>query len=623
MPQNDETLIHVFWERVKNTPDRPAILHKVNGVFRPVIWREHGRIVELIAGGLMNVGVQPGDKVAILSNTRPHWTWADIAILSTAAITVPVYPTLNPPEIDYLLRHSGASGLFVENSRQLQKVLSVAALPEELKFIAVMEGEIPAGTVAPPNVRLLNWTDLMMDGEVYLPANPNALPERLASLKSDQLATIVYTSGTTGIPKGVMIQHGNLVFVCQTLSVNVGFRADDITLAFLPLSHIFERVGGQMLAIYEGLIMAYAESMENVPQNLVEVRPTIMNAVPRFYEKAYNRINSEIRRMPKPQQYLIRWALSLGKRAAKNREALTNGHKEAVDNVYKAELRVAERLVFSRIRRRFGGRLRFLVSGAAPLSSEVQQFFETIGMPIIEGYGLTETAAPLACNTPQHIRRGTVGKPLPGLDVKIAEDGEILVKGPSVFAGYYRDEAATAEAFKDGYFCTGDIGEFDSEGCLKILDRKKDLIITAGGKHVAPQYIENLFVGERMVSRILVYGDRRKYITALMTLAPDALEQFAKANNISFSSVEELAHHPQVRQEVDGIVARKNERLASFERIKKYVVLDEDFSIENNELTPTLKMRRKIITQKYKTVLDELYDETDIKIAEGISEGVG
>jgi long-chain acyl-CoA synthetase len=598
MVQN-ETIVQVFWDRVNSNPDRQAVMHKVNGAYRPVIWREHGRVVELVAGGLMHLGVEAGQRIAILSNTRVQWTWADMAILSIQGITVPIYPTLNAPEVEYLLRHSAASGLFVENSRQLTKILSIDNLPTSLRFIVVMEGNVPVEAVAPDGVRILNWTDVMMDGEVFLPLNQNELKVRVASTQTDDLATVVYTSGTTGVPKGVMITHGNIQFICKTLSENVGFTSDDVTLSFLPLSHIFERVGGQMLAIYEGLVMAYAEGMEQVPQNMQEVRPTIMNAVPRFYEKAYNRINTEIRKMPKTQQHLIRWALSIGKRAAKHRETLPSKHQKVVEDIYRTELRVADRLVFSKIRKRFGGKLRFLVSGAAPLSSEVQSFFETIGMPIIEGYGLTETAAPVACNRPNNIHRGTVGQPLPGLDVKIAEDGEILVKGPSIFKGYYRDEAATEEAFKDGYFCTGDIGTFDENGCLKILDRKKDLIITAGGKHVAPQYIENLFAGERIISRVLVYGDRRKYITALITVNS------------------ENPQDPEVRQEVDDAVRRINERLASFEQIKKYIVLDEDFSIENNELTPTMKMRRKIITEKYKSLLDSLYDVEDLKAAVG------
>jgi long-chain acyl-CoA synthetase len=605
---NQETVIHVFWERVEQTPHRPAILHKVAGEYRPVVWGECGRIVSWIAAGLLKHGVKSGDKVAILSNSRSQWSWADIAILSIRGVTVPIYPTLTANEIDYLLKHAEASAIFCENSRQLAKVIAAGEkLSEDLRFAVLMEGEVPEDCP----IKALTWEEFLQEGNAYFEQHGDAVGKRLEAIKPDDIATIVYTSGTTGIPKGVMLSHRNIYFVCQTISLNVGFHPDDVALSFLPLSHIFERVGGQFLCIYEGMLMGYAEGMETVPQNMMEVRPTIMNAVPRFYEKAFNRITAEVRKMPQAQQYLVRWALSLGKRAAKFKEQSAENELDIVHNIYKTELRVADRLVFSRIRRRFGGRLRFLVSGAAPLSPEVQTFFECIGLPILEGYGLTETAAPVACNKPNDIRKGSVGKPLPGLEVKIAEDGEILVKGPSVFAGYYKDKNATAEALKDGWFKTGDIGELDADGYLRIKDRKKDIIITSGGKHVAPQFIENLFAGERIISRVLVYGDKRRFITALITLNPDGLHQFANQHGISFSSVEELANHPLVLQEVQIIVTRKNERLASFEQIKKYVVLETEFSIESDELTPTLKMKRKFIIEKYHRQLDELYIETE------------
>lgn len=607
-----ETLVHVFWERVKTTPERPAIFHKVAGSFRPVIWREHGRVVELVAGGLLKAGVMPGDKVAILASSRPQWTWSDMAILSAGAVTVPIYPTLAAPEIEYLLKHSDSVGVIAENVSQIRKLLSFKEPPAGLRFIVVIEGEPPVEK--PAGVHMLKWEDLLKDGEVYLPAHPRALTERIDCIGPETLATIVYTSGTTGVPKGAMLLHRNLYAVCRALSHFVGFHPDDLGLSFLPLAHVYERVGGQFVAIYEGLIAAYAESMDTVAQDLVEIRPTILNGVPRFFEKVYHRIQSEVRQMPKAQQYLIRWALALGKRAAKYKEHTGNGASEIVRKIYRAELRVAERLVFSRIRRRFGGRVRFMCSGAAPLSPDVHLFFETIGIPLIEGYGLTETSAPVTCNTPNGIKRGTVGRPLPGVEVKIAEDGEIMVRGPNVFAGYYKDEQATRQAFRDGWFLTGDIGELDEEGFLKIKDRKKDIIITAGGKHVAPQFLENLFVGENLISHILAYGDRRKYITALITLRPEALVSYAKANSISYSSIEELIHHPYVLKEVEAVVGRKNQRLASFEQIKKFIVLDHDFSVEANELTPTLKVKRKIVTEKYKKLLDSLYEKEDIEV---------
>jgi long-chain acyl-CoA synthetase len=373
-------------------------------------------------------------------------------------------------------------------------------------------------------------------------------------------------------------------------------------------------VGGQFLAIFSGVPVAYAESMDTVAENIVEVKPTVMNAVPRFYEKAYNRVQSQIRLMPTPQQYFARWALSLGRRALKAERDSSNGQRELARSIYRTELKVADRFVFRKIRQRFGGRLRFLISGAAPLSMEVHQFFESIGIPILEGYGLTETTAPIAANSPENHKAGTVGKPLPGVEVRIAEDGEILVRGPNVFSAYYKNEEATGSAFQDGWFMTGDIGELDPDGYLVIKDRKKDIIITAGGKHVAPQVLENMLAGQGLISRVLVYGDKRKYISALITLNPDELRNFAKSNGISYSSVEELSQHSSVIASVQKNIDEANARLASFEQIKRFVVLDTDFTIEANELTPTLKLRRKFVTEKFKDLLDGLYEKADILI---------
>lgn len=607
-----DTIIEAFWRRVKETPERPAIYHKIDGEFKPVIWREHGRIVELLAGGLLKNGVNKGDHVAIMSQSRPHWTWADLATLSIGCATVPIYPTLAAPESQFLARHSDAVAAFVENDRQAKKLLDSPEPLERLLLIVVMDGQAPKTT---GSVRCISWVDLLKDGEVFLPANPDKLAEHIAQLTPSTLASIVYTSGTTGVPKGVMLLHSNVYSVCKAMSKLVKFEPIDTALSFLPLSHVYERVGGQFLAIYDGLPVAYAESIEAVPQNLVEVKPTVLNGVPRFYEKAYQRIQAEIRRLPKAQQYLIRWALALGKRAAK----YADGHDDLVKQIYRHELRVADRLVFSRIRRRFGGRLRMMTSGAAPLSDEVQGFFETIGMHMYEGYGLTETSAPATCNTPDDSRRGTVGRPLPGVELKIAEDGEILVRGPSVFIGYYKNEQATKEALQDGWFMTGDIGEIDSDGYLRIKDRKKDIIITAGGKHIAPQFIENLYRGEALISNIVVFGDRRKYLTALLTLNMDGIKALATAENISFKEPADLIHHPRIRQALEELIQQKNEALASFERIKKFAILQDDFSAENNELTPTFKLKRKVITDKYKSVIDGMYDAVDLELEDGVS----
>jgi long-chain acyl-CoA synthetase len=607
-----DTIVDVFWQWVRSQPERPAIMYKVGGTYRPVIWREHGKIVELLAGGLMKHGLETGGKVSIMSQSRPHWTWADMAILSLGGVTVPVYPTLAPLESQYLVRHSDSFALFAENEYQAKKILDASELPAELRLIVVIDGEAPLGK---DPVKCIKWEDLLKDGEVHLLAHAKELQKRIDDVKPTDLCSIVYTSGTTGVPKGAMLLHSNIHSVCQMMTKLIGFKNDDISLSFLPLSHVYERVGGQFLSIFQGLVMAYAESIEQVPKNMIEVRPTVLNGVPRFYEKAYQRIQLEVRNMPKPQQYLIRWALSLGKRAAKLDKA--NGRADMMRKFYKGELRVADRLVFSKIRKRFGGRLRIMVSGAAPLAEEVQSFFETIGFSMVEGYGLTETSAPISCNTPEDNKRGTVGKPLPGVEVKIAADGEIMARGPSIFAGYYKNPDATKETLADGWLMTGDIGEIDAAGYLHIKDRKKDIIITAGGKHVAPQYIENMFKGEGLVSNILVYGDRRKFITALITLSPDGIKAFAKRHGIEYNDLSELARHPLVKQDIDDLVKTKNDALASFERIKKFTILEHDFTAETEELTPTFKVKRKVVTEKYKSILDSMYDAEDLELEDG------
>jgi long-chain acyl-CoA synthetase len=610
-----ETLIDIFWRRVKETPERTAIMHKVNGSFTPVTWEDHGRITQHAANGLLHYGLEPVDKVAIMSQTRPAWTWADIAALSCGAVTVPIYPTLSPSEVQYLVKHSDAKILFAETDGQAHKILDSEELPSMLKLIVIFEGAAPPST---GEINCITWDELISFGEKYSQTHQGQLEERTAAVAPTNLASIIYTSGTTGVPKGVMLLHCNFYSVCKSMTELVGFKESDLALSFLPLSHVYERVGGQFLSIYQGLMIAYAESIEAVPKNMMEVQPTVLNGVPRFYEKAYQRIQMQIKDMAKPQQILIRWAFNLGKRAAK----INANDSALMKQFYRGELRIADRLVFSKIRKRFGGRLRIMVSGAAPLSQEVQSFFETLGFEMVEGYGLTETSAPISCNTPEANHHGTVGKPLPGVQIKIAEDGEILAKGPTIFAGYYKNEEATKDSLNDGWFFTGDIGEIDADGFLRIKDRKKDIIITAGGKHIAPQYIENMFKGQGMVSNVLVYGDRRKYVTALITLNPDSLLKFAADNGLKDASgvvskdTAQLAANKAVYESIEQLVATKNEDLAQFEKIKKFTILPVDFSAETNELTPTFKVKRKVVTEKYKEILDKMYDAQDLELDE-------
>ncbi|MBP6746065.1 long-chain fatty acid--CoA ligase [bacterium] len=619
----EKTIIDVFWRRVESNSERPAILHKVQGIYQPIIWREHGRVIELAMGGLAKLGISREAHLAILSQPSPKWSWADLAILSLGGVSIPIYPTLNAPEVDFLIKHSDAVAIFVENDLQLRKILDRPALPEKLKFAVIFEGEAPPST---DKLKILKWDELLKDGEIYLLSHKNLVQDSIAAVTPDMVASIVYTSGTTGIPKGVMLSHDNIYSVCAAIGERMSFSENDLALSFLPLSHVYERVGGQFLSIFGGITMAFAESIEAVPRNMVETHPTIINGVPRFYEKAYQRIQSEVKNLPKTQQILINWAFNLNKRPPDQTTAATESMstrsqpnnievKNAITKqLHAAELRAADRLVFSKIRRRFGGRLRMLMSGAAPLPPEVQRFFDTIGLNVLEGYGLTETSAPLACNNLESNRPGTVGRPLDGVEVKLAEDGELLVRGPNVFKQYYKNPEATAEAFADGWFKTGDIAGIDSDGFITIKDRKKDIIITAGGKHVAPQYIENLFKGEAIVSHCLVYGDRRKFITCLLTLNREMLKTVANRHKLSYKEVDELYHHPLIKDEVDAAVGRINQSLATFERIKRYEVLTNDFTVEDEELTPTFKVKRKHVTAKYQGVLDSMYPEEDIEL---------
>lgn len=613
LPDPKETVLNIFWERCRQNPYRVAVLQKQKGQFQPVTWHQCGEIVSEIAAGLLSLGLKAEDKAAIVSYTRAEWTWSDLAILSIRAISVPVYPTLKPNEMRFLLEHSDSKFIFLENRHQLHKLLEQEEISEALEYAILMEGEAPA---TEGKIHVLSWTQLRQLGAAYLQKYPHSVEEATAQLLPEQIATIVYTSGTTGVPKGAIITHGNIYFICRTLSVSVAFHPDDVALSFLPLSHIFERVSGQFLAIYDGFVLAYAESMDTVSVDMLAVRPTIMNAVPRFYEKVYSRVMAQIRSLARPQQILAKWAMSIGKRAAQARaEGLEPA--QALSGMFRAELKLADRLVFSKVRQRLGGRLRFMSSGAAPLSVEIHNFFGAIGIPILEGYGLTETTAPVSCNRLGDIKIGSVGKPLNGVQVAIAEDGEIMVKGPNVFAGYYKNPEATAEAFRDGWFLTGDIGELDKDGFLSIKDRKKDIIITAGGKHIAPQYIENRLAGKGIISRLLVYGDRRKYITALVTLNHDALRAFARVHGQSHIEVEKFQLHPSVYNEVDRLIQEVNRELASFEQIKRFLILEEDFTVEADELTPTLKLKRKFVIEKYRKLLDSMYDAEEVSIETG------
>ena len=568
-------------------------------LFRQVVW---------MARGLERLGIGPGDRVALLSENRPEWAIADFAILGRGAVTVPLYPTLPAASCEYILQDSGARAIVVSNTVQLEKIRSAWDRLPQLRFAVAMEG-VPVN-VAPfrpfsddaGEKRLLAWRDLVGDAE--LASAERARFEGVArTVRPEDLASIIYTSGTTGTPKGVMLTHANIVSNVLAVSADL-LQPDDLALSFLPLSHIYERMVDYTY-LYNGVPIAYAESIEAVPQTLLEVRPTVVCAVPRFFEKMHTRVMDSLRQAPAPRRWLFWWAVGVGREMLRCRV-----HEQRLPTGLALRHALAERLVFRRLRARLGGRIRFFLSGGAPLAPELSEFFNAAGVEVCEGYGLTETSPVIATNLPSRNRPGTVGRCVPGVEVRIAGDGEILVQGPNVMKGYYNQPEETTQVLQDGWFHTGDIGELTSEGDLRITDRKKDLLKTAGGKYVAPQPIENRLRASPYLLNAVLVGDRRPYVVALLVPDFDRLAELARQRGLPGGSPTEMAHNEQVcvllQQQVDAV----NAELAPFEQIKRFALLERDFSIECGELTPTMKVRRRVVEQQYRAAVESLYGET-------------
>jgi long-chain acyl-CoA synthetase len=593
------TLCDLFYRSVDGYRKAEHLKSKVDGQWRPWSSDQFRTAVEELSMGLRALGVEKGDRVAILSENRPEWAIADLAVLTAGAVDVPIYSTLTPAQVKYILEDSQAKVAFVSNVAQARKVAEVRAqLPLLKHFIRMAPGpDFPEGFVALDEVR--------EKGRPALAADPQAVRARAAEVKADELATLIYTSGTTGDPKGVMLVHSNIVSnVAGARQVFNVFDNDDVALSFLPLCHIFERMAGYYMMLDVGATIAYAESVDAVPANMAEVRPTVMCSVPRLYEKMYARVQEKVAGDPPARQKIFRWAMGVGRRLFRHRWERTS--PSLLD---RARAVAADKLVFGKIRARTGGRLKLFVSGGAPLSREINEFFGAVGLQILEGYGLTETSPVITCNRPDRFKPGTVGMPLPGVEVNIAADGEILTRGPHVMKGYYNKPQATAEAIDgEGWFHTGDVGVIDADGFLTITDRKKDLIVTSGGKNIAPQPIENVLKASPLIGEVVMIGDRRNFPSALVVPNFEALEKWAREKGLPSSSREELVQRPEVVALYDQTVRDLTPHLANFERIKKVALLTREFTLEAGELTPTLKVKRRVIEQKYKDVIDRIYE---------------
>jgi len=536
-----------------------------------------------IARSLRGWGIGGGDRVAILSENRPEWTMADFASLLLGAVTVPIYATLTPEQIAYVLRDAGVRVLFVSSAAQLRKILAVVDQSPVERIVIMDSAEAP---------HAISMMDLMAD---VGPDRDEQLEATGRAIVPDDLATIIYTSGTTGTPKGVMLTHGNMASNLVSLK---GFeiKPNQVSLSFLPLSHVTARhVDYAML--YNGVTLAYVPFMEHLPQALLEVRPTIFVGVPRVYEKIHSQVDRQTEALPK--NLIYRWALSVGQ---DHRVEVLAG-KTPQSRHWK----LANRLVFSKIRAGVGGRAELFISGGAPLGRELAKWYADIGIRIHEGYGLTETSPVIAVNTPGAHKLGTVGKPLPNVEVRIAADGEILVRGPSVFKGYWKKPEETENAFVDGWFKTGDIGNLDAEGFLSVTDRKKDLIKTSGGKFIAPQPIENSLKHHAFVAEAVVLGDKRKFPAVLISPNFPLLEDWAQTNKATFSSREHLVSLPEVQVLFEKIVENVNQDLAQFEKLKKVLLVADEFTAEDGSLTASMKMRRRVVEERYREEIEEMY----------------
>jgi long-chain acyl-CoA synthetase len=588
-----ETISQLFLNTVKSYPKDDLMLYKRQGKYVPISTDEFSRTVRYFSLGLKDLGLHPGDKLIILSENRPEWMMTDLANLCLGGITVPIYTSLVPEQIKYIINNSDAKIVLYSNAELGSKMEAVKDELPKVTHLITLESQAPEG--------IMTFDQVLERGEKIHAENPDLFERAASEVKPDDVASIIYTSGTTGIPKGVMLTHRNFVSNVISATDVIDFTHEDVVLSFLPLSHSFERMV-TFCYLYKGCSIAYAESIDTVAQNLLEVRPQIMVSVPRVFEKIYAKVMDNVLSSPPLKRKIFFWATKVGRAYGQKR---LNG--DPVSKSLEWRRTIAHKLVFSKIIEKTGGRVKFFVSGAAPLSKDIAELFYAMGLVVLEGYGLTESAPVISVNRLEKIKFGTVGPPIPGVKVKIAEDGEILARGPNIMKGYYKMEEETREAVKDGWLYTGDIGYLDEDGFLVISDRKKDIIVTAGGKNIAPQPIENLLKTNMYISNAMVLGDKRKFMSALIIPNFEKLEEYARFNNISYEDRKDLVKNELIIKFLEAEIDRTTPHLASYEKIKKIALLDREFEIEEGEITPTLKVKRNIIEEKYKDVIRSLY----------------
>lgn len=592
----------MFVKQVEKFPKKPALMYKEGGKYKPITYEEYFTLSLKVARGLKKRGVVKGDRVSILAENSHNWVITDMACQLLGAVSVPIYATNTPEQIEFILNNCEAKGIAVSTLQQYNKLLEIKDKLKHIEF--VFSFEVFEGNKDLPVLNISQFGEYSSD---ISEKEKEEILKATKDVKLEDLATIIYTSGTTGIPKGVMLTHSNLLWDAYLGIKKAGFvKENDVFLSFLPLSHSLERTAGYYIAIMSGVTIAYAESIEKVPENVKEVRPTAMVSVPRLFEKVYHRVFEDVHNMSYFKKNLFHKAINVGRRYVYKKyiEKKSPGFDGILWKIY-------NKLVFNKIKESLGGRIRFFISGGAPLGVEVNEFFWSIGLPIFEGYGLTETSPAICLNTIDKIKFGSVGTLFEMTEAKLEDDGELLVKGPMIMKGYYKAPEETKKVLKDGWLSTGDIAKIDEEGFIFIVDRKKELIVTAGGKNIAPQPIENLLKLDKYISQAYIYGDRKPYLVGLVVPNFERLIEWAKENKINFFDMEDLVHNSKVIKLYGERIKLVNDKLPRYETLKKFRVLCKPFSIETGELTPTLKIKRRVIYKKYKDFIECLYYECE------------
>ncbi len=599
-PVVQESVPATFFARAALHPRKVALRRKRLGLWESIPWEQYAEQARLVAHALMALGIEPGERVGLVGENRPEWLFADMGIQSVGAWTTGIYTTSSPEQVHYILEHAECRLFFVEGEEQLDKALEVRGRLPKLEHIVVLD---PEGLRTFQDAQVLMWSEFLNLGRAHRAAHPDAVEDRLSRIRPDDVAVLIYTSGTTGPPKGAMLTHRNILWTAESLAGALGYRSADEVLSYLPLSHIAERLTSVLVPAGHGYTVNFVENLDTVLDNLREVAPTILFAVPRIWEKLYSAVDLHMREVDPVKRLAYRAAVAVGRRAAPYHQ---KGRPLPLGLGFLYGL--CDALLLLPLRRRLGlHRMRWALSGGAPVSPDTLSYFWSIGVTVLQIYGQTEGSGPTTVHRVGDVRPETVGVPLPGVEVRLADDGEILFRGGNVFKGYFKDQAATTDAIREGWLYSGDVGTFDPDGHLRITDRKKDLFITAAGKNIAPQYIENKLKFSPYINDAVVIGDGQRYLVAMIVIDEENVTKWAQDRRLPFTTYTDLSQHEEIRDLIAREVEAVNKTLSSPEQVKKFTILPKRLYAEDGEVTPTLKVKRKAVMEKYGDLIRQLY----------------